>query len=45
MGWSGDGSQLPMLAIGDKAHQPSSFYFPQREFGIGEALVSAAVVL
>ena len=30
---SGSSSQLPTPAIGDKAHQPSSFCFPQREFG------------
>ena len=30
--------------IGDKEHQSSSFPFPQREFGSGETLVSAAVV-
>ena len=30
---SGGGSRLPTPAIGDKAHQPSSFHFPQRVFG------------
>ena len=44
MALSGDGSQLPAPATGDKAHQSLSFHFPEREFGSGEALISAAVV-
>ena len=44
MASSGGGSQLPAPATGDKVHQSFSFHFPQREFGSGEALVSAAVV-
>ena len=48
MASSGGGSQLPAPATGDKVHQ--SFFLvvvvvlTQREFGSGEALVSAAVV-
>ena len=44
MASSGGDSQLPAPATGDKVHQSFSFHFPQREFGSGEALVSAAVV-
>ena len=44
MASSGSGSQLPAPAPGDKLHQSFSFHFPQREFGSGEALVSAAVI-
>ena len=44
MASSGDDSQLPAPATGGKVHQSFSFHFPEREFGSGEALVSAAVV-
>ena len=44
MASSGSGSQLPAPTTGDKVYQCFSFHFPQREFGSGEALVSAAVV-
>lgn len=33
MASSSGSSRLPTPAIGDRAHQPSSFHFPHREFG------------
>ena len=45
MASSGGGSQLPAPATGDKVHQSSSFHFPQREFGSGEAACSRSIKL
>ena len=47
MASSSGSSRLPTPAIGDRAHQPFSVHFPQREFGkdiSGEGLIPAQVV-